>query len=146
MERELRLGNKVVVLDDRTGALERTIDLHTSRPLPDTSKDRTIEAVRLPPDGLPNTCDPLGTAHAEGQLYGAVYDGRIAPAAFTVGWGFITLNVVVFSLEILWDNWTSPIAYATVGLLVVAWAWLFRRAWRRMRERKQRLDVSIPPR
>jgi hypothetical protein len=146
MERELRLGDKIVVLDDRTGALERTIDIRTGKPTPDTSQDRTIEAALLPPDGLPNTCDPLGTAHAEGQLYGAVYDGRIAPAAFTVGWGLITLNVVVLSLEILWDSWTSPVSYLIVGLLVVAWAWIFRRALWRMRERKHRLDVSIPPR
>jgi hypothetical protein len=146
MERELRLGDKIVVLDDRTGALDRTIDIRTGKPTPDTSQDRTVEPALLPPDGLPNTCDPLGTAHAEGQLYGAIYDGRIAPAAFAVGWGFITLNVVLISLEILWDNWTSPLAYVITGLLVAAWAWLFRRAWRRMRERKQRLDVSIPPR
>jgi hypothetical protein len=146
MERELRLGDKIVVLDDRTGALDRTIDIRTGKPTPDTSQDRTVEPALLPPDGLPNTCDPLGTAHAEGQLYGAIYDGRIAPAAFAVGWGFITLNVVLILLEILWDNWTSPLAYVITGLLVAAWAWLFRRAWRRMRERKQRLDVSIPPR
>lgn len=145
MERELRLGNKVVVLDDRTGALERTIDLHTSRPLPDTSKDRTIEAVRLPPDGLPNTCDPLGTAHAEGQLYGAVYDGRIAPAAFAVGWTLVALNVFMFSLATLWDAWTSPLAYLVTAVVMGFWAWLFRRALQRMRERKQRLDLSIPP-
>jgi hypothetical protein len=122
MERELRLGDKivvlddrtgaVVVLDDRTGALERTIDIRTGKPAPDTSHDRTVEAALFPPDGLPNTCDPLGMAHAEGQLYGAVYDGRIAPAAFAVGWGFITLNVVVISLAMLWDDWTSPVARA----------------------------------
>jgi len=146
MERELRLGDKIVVLDDRTGALERTIDIHTGKPTPDTSQDRSLEAALLPPDGLPNTCDPLGMAHAEGQLYGAIYDGRIAPAAFAVGWGFTTLNVVVVSLAMLWDDWESPFAYAVVGLLIAAWAWLFRRALRRMRERKQRLDVSIPPR
>ncbi|PTR29909.1 hypothetical protein C8J98_10740 [Luteibacter sp. OK325] len=146
MERELRLGDKVVVLDDRTGALERSIDVRTGRPLPDTSQDRTIEVTRLPPEGLPNTCDPLGTAHAEGQLYGAVYDGRIAPAAFAVGWMFITLSVFMFSLALLWGDWTSPGAYAVVGLIVVAWAWLFQRARRRMRERKQRLDASIPSR
>lgn len=146
MERELRLGNKIVVLDDRTGALERTIDLHTGKPLPDTSQDRTVEAVRLPPDGLPNTCDPLGTAHAEGQLYGAVYDGRIAPAAFAAGWTLISLNVVMFALAILWDAWTSPVAWAIAAVVLGFWAWLFRRALRRMRERKQRLDLSIPPR
>jgi hypothetical protein len=47
------LGDKVVVLDDRTGALERNIDLLTGGPLPDTSQDRTIEVTRLPPEGLP---------------------------------------------------------------------------------------------
>jgi hypothetical protein len=55
------------------------------------------------------------------------------------------LIVVVFSLEILWDNWTSPTAYLIVSLLVAVWAWIFRRALRRMHERKQRLDASIPP-
>lgn len=72
MERELKLGNKIVVLDDRTGPLERSIDIRTGRP--------TLE--------------------------------------------------------------TSPVAY----LIVVAWAWIFRRVLRRTRERKQRLDASIPPR
>lgn len=145
MERELKIGNKIVVLDDRSGALERTIDPHTGKPLPDTSKDRTVEAALLPPEGLPNTCDPLGMAHAEGQLYGAIFDGRIAPAAFAVGWMLTALSVVVFSLEILWDNWTSPVAYLIASLLVAVWAWIFRRALLRMRERKQRLDASIPP-
>jgi len=145
MERELRLGDKIVVLDDRTGALERTIDIRTGKPTPDTSQDRTIEAALLPPDGLPNTCDPLGTAHAEGQLYGAVYDGRIAPAAFAVGWALITVNVFMFSIATLWDAWTSPTACVVTAFVVGFWAWLFRRALRRMRERKQRLDLSIPP-
>lgn len=146
MERELRLGDKIVVLDDRTGALERSIDLRTGKPPLDTSQDRTIEVIRLPPDGLPNTCDPLGTAHAEGQLYGAVYDGRIAPAAFAVGWSLITFNVFSFSLALILDDWTSPVAYLVVGLVVAVWTWLFRRALRRMRERKRRLDASVPPR
>jgi hypothetical protein len=48
---------------DRRGAPERTIDQHTGKPLPDTSKDRTVEATLLPPEGLPNTCYPLGMAH-----------------------------------------------------------------------------------
>jgi hypothetical protein len=145
MERELRLGEKVVVLDDRTGALGRSIDVRTGRPLPDTSQDRTIEVTRLPPEGLPNTCNPLGMAHAEGQLYGAIYDGRITPAAFAVGWMLISLNVVTFSLAVLWNAWTSPVADAVVAAIVALWAWVFRRALRRMRERKRRLDASIPP-
>ena len=33
MERELRLGDKIVVLDDRTGALDRTIDRERKRRL-----------------------------------------------------------------------------------------------------------------
>ena len=126
-------------------AMARTIDPRTGKPLPETSKDRTVEAAPLPPDGLPNTCDPLGTAHARGQLYGAVYDGRIAPAPFAVAWLLITLEVALFSLALLWDAWTVPVAYLIAGLLVGAWAWLFRRALRRMRERKRKLDIRIPP-
>lgn len=145
MERELRLGDKIIVLDDRNGALNRTIDPQSGRPLPDTSRDKTVEAARLPPEGLPNTCDPLGAAHAEGQLYGAVYDGRITPGAFAVGWALESIGAA-FAIAVVLDDERIPmLRYVIVALILAAWGWLFTRALRRMRERKRRLDISIPP-
>ena len=67
------------------------------------------------------------------------------PGAFVVGWSFIGLCIVAFSLQALWDAWDSPVAYVIVGVIVVFWVWLFCRAYRRMRARKRRLDISVPP-
>lgn len=146
MERELKLGDKIIVLDDRNGALDRTIDPQSGRPLPDTSRDKTVEAARLPPEGLPNTSDPLGAAHAEGQLYGAVYDGRISPVAFAVGWTLASMGFL-FAIAVVLDDERIPVlGYLIAALILAAWASLFTRSLRRMRERKRRLDARVPPR
>jgi hypothetical protein len=136
MERELKLGDKRIVLQDPNGALVRTIDTRSGRPVEDTSQDGTIEAAPLPPEGFPDATDPLGVAHAEGQLYGAIYQGKLSPTTFVVSW-LLSLSVVFGAVVVLLDQeWSTPLRYAAAALVVLADGFIFWHIFRRMRARR----------
>jgi len=136
MERELRLGGKRIVLQDPNGALAQTIDARSSQPLPDTSRTQASEAALLPPQGFPDTNDPLGVAHAEGQLYGAIYQGKVGPATFVVS-GLLSLLGVLCAVAVISEQaWSAPLRTVAGTLVVLADAWIFWVVYRRMRARR----------
>lgn len=136
MERELKLGDKRIVLQDPNGALTHTIDARSGRPPPDTSRTQASEAATLPPQGFPDTSDPLGVAHAEGQLYGAIYEGKVGPATFVVS-GLLSLLGVVFAIAVINEqDWSAPLRLVAGTLVVLAYAWLYGVIFRRMRARR----------
>lgn len=136
MERELKLGDKRIVIQDPNGALAHTIDARSGRPPPDTSRTQASEAATLPPQGFPDTSDPLGVAHAEGQLYGAIYQGKVGPATFVVS-GLLSLLGVLCAVAVISEQaWSAPLRAVAGKLVVLTDAWIFWVVFRRMRERR----------
>lgn len=136
MERELKLGDKRIVIQDPNGALAHTIDARSGRPPPDTSRTQASEAATLPPQGFPDTSDPLGVAHAEGQLYGAIYQGKVGPATFVVS-GLLSLLGVLCAVAVISEQaWSAPLRAVAGTLVVLTDAWIFWVVFRRMRERR----------
>lgn len=142
MERELKLGGKRIVLQDPNGALAHTIDVRNNQPLPDTSRTQASEAALLPPEGFPDTNDPLGVARAEGQLYGAIYQGKLSPTTFVVS-GLLSLLGVLCAIAVISEqDWSAPLRIVAGTLVVLAYVWLYAIIFQRMRARRRRTARS----
>jgi hypothetical protein len=142
MERDLKIGRQRIVLQDPYGALSRTIDPHSSQPPPDTSLTQAGEAVALPPEGFPDPNNPLGIAHAEGQLYGAIYQGKLSPTTFVVS-GLLSLLGVLCAIAVISEqDWSAPLHIVAGTLVVLAYVWLYGIIFQRMRARRRRMARS----